>query len=270
MGLLTHKRNVFSQNGEDGIIEYLFQQLGEGTRTCCEFGAWDGIHLSNCRQLMLQGWKTVFIEGDSGKFKTLQKNFSGNPNVICENRFVGEGKDSLDAILGEHGIKELDFLSIDIDGKDYEVLCGLSLRPRVICIELNAGHRPDATELLDPAVAADNVGQPMFAFLRRAREMGYVFVCYTGNLFFVRNDEAARLGFTDIDGTEAYRDYLFALTPAEKEHMFLVNLGLVYPYHRYDNPLLSGDALSIGKLRRALLVGKRVLPKLKRTLIGSG
>lgn len=60
--LLDFKRNDFSQNGEDGIIEELFRRIGIEAKTCCEFGAWDGIYLSNCRRLIDQGWQTLFIE----------------------------------------------------------------------------------------------------------------------------------------------------------------------------------------------------------------
>ena len=35
-------RNIFSQFGEDGAIEKIFQILGEGDQWCVEFGAWDG------------------------------------------------------------------------------------------------------------------------------------------------------------------------------------------------------------------------------------
>jgi hypothetical protein len=36
-------KNVYSQNGEDGIIEQLFKELKINNPICCEFGASDGI-----------------------------------------------------------------------------------------------------------------------------------------------------------------------------------------------------------------------------------
>ena len=70
-GLLSHARNEFSQNGEDGVLARLLDLTGPGHRTCCEFGAWDGIHFSNTRALVLKGWRGIFIEGDPGKFAAL-------------------------------------------------------------------------------------------------------------------------------------------------------------------------------------------------------
>ena len=43
------KKNIYSQNGEDGIIEVILNRLDDKLdKTCCECGAWDGINLSNC------------------------------------------------------------------------------------------------------------------------------------------------------------------------------------------------------------------------------
>ena len=41
------KKNVFSQNGEDGIIEELIKRLEIKNLEVCEFGAWDGKLYSN-------------------------------------------------------------------------------------------------------------------------------------------------------------------------------------------------------------------------------
>jgi hypothetical protein len=41
------KKNVYSQNGEDGIIDYILNKIPDKDNWCCEFGAWDGKYLSN-------------------------------------------------------------------------------------------------------------------------------------------------------------------------------------------------------------------------------
>jgi len=59
--LLEYKKNIFSQNGEDGIIEKIFDLIGTRNKVCCEFGAWDGIHFCNIRNLIInKGWHGVF------------------------------------------------------------------------------------------------------------------------------------------------------------------------------------------------------------------
>jgi len=36
-------KNVYSQNGEDGVIEKIFKDLEIIDGVVCEFGAWDGV-----------------------------------------------------------------------------------------------------------------------------------------------------------------------------------------------------------------------------------
>ena len=44
---LSHRKNYYSQNGEDGVIDFLFKKLKINSGVLVEIGAWDGIHLSN-------------------------------------------------------------------------------------------------------------------------------------------------------------------------------------------------------------------------------
>jgi hypothetical protein len=113
--LLIYKSNQFSQNGEDGIIDIIFKKTGTTTKAFCEFGAWDGVHFSNCRSLALQGWSGIMIEGDVPRFSQLVDTYKQNPAIVCVNQFVNTSDNSLDAILQKHDMANLDFLSIDID-----------------------------------------------------------------------------------------------------------------------------------------------------------
>jgi hypothetical protein len=70
----------------------------------------------------------------------LQKACSQNANIMALNRFVGwDGDNSLDLILSATPIpRNIDFLSIDIEGNDYHVWRAMSMyRPKAICIEFN-------------------------------------------------------------------------------------------------------------------------------------
>jgi hypothetical protein len=64
LNMFSH--NIHSQNGEDGIIQELLNRLNlknSSDRYCVEFGAWDGMHLSNTFALVEGGWKAIYIEG---------------------------------------------------------------------------------------------------------------------------------------------------------------------------------------------------------------
>ena len=62
--LRPFRRNVYSQNGEDGVIDEIFRRLGRSSGWFCEFGAWDGRYGSNSYSLLRKGWDGVMIEGD--------------------------------------------------------------------------------------------------------------------------------------------------------------------------------------------------------------
>jgi hypothetical protein len=252
-GLLAYASNTYSQNGEDGIIARLFSVIGSRQKRCCEFGAWDGVHLSNTRALIEGGWSGALIECDNERFKRLKDNISQFPQAVAINACVDTGANRLSAILKKSGFSsELDFLSIDVDGLDYELFLSLhDIQPRVICVEVNAGHDPETTALIPQQVAANNVGQPLSVFVSAADKAGYRLVCYTGNAFFLRKDEGKELEIPMLTPKQAYHDYLQTLSPPGRQWMYLVNLGFAPPYYRYHNSMLSSSALKLSALQIA-------------------
>jgi hypothetical protein len=88
------EKNVYSQFGEDGIVEYFLGKLSHAKTSdgfCVEFGAWDGIHLSNTYNLIKnRDFSGILIEGDKSKVKLLNKNIPSEKVIkLCE--FVGFG-----------------------------------------------------------------------------------------------------------------------------------------------------------------------------------
>jgi len=141
MAFKKFEKNIQSQFGEDGVINEIFKRIGLKSKVCVEFGAWDGIHLSNTWNLWAnEQWDAILIEGDSDKFTTLSKNVQHLSNVSALNAFVtSSGQNSLDEILSRINPQlGIDLLSIDIDGDDYYVFEGLKkYRPRLIIVEYN-------------------------------------------------------------------------------------------------------------------------------------
>jgi methyltransferase FkbM-like protein len=197
--LKSFETNVNSQYGEDGVTEEILARLGKSTdldKWCVEFGAWDGLHLSNtCRLIQEVGYSAVLIEGNPAKYKELCKNFP-QTNIVKLCEFVDfKGQKSLENILlGTDIPKEFDFLSIDIDGNDYHILASLSeIRPKLICIEFNS-HIPNEVEFVQKADFKINVGSSAKSLILLAQEKGYDLVHATqGNLFFVRGDLTERV-----------------------------------------------------------------------------
>jgi hypothetical protein len=236
MTLLDRARNDFSQNGDDGIIDAIFEKIGESSRLACEFGAWDGVHLSNTRALILKGWRAVLLEADPARFADLERNYRDMPGVVCIQAAVDDRENRLDQIFSDAKITdELDLLVVDVDGLDYYVVASLELRPRVLCVEVNAGHYPASTQLVPREVAACDVGQPLGAFAQLLATMNYRLIAYNGNAYFLRNDID---GFPALSPLDAYRQASERRDAELQRWLYLVNRGSVHPYHRFRNPLL--------------------------------
>ena len=87
--LSDYSDNTYSQYGEDGIIEEILNRIENKyslDNWCVEFGAWDGIYLSNtCRLIRERNFNAVLIEGDKNKVKELEVNFpQENVFKICK------------------------------------------------------------------------------------------------------------------------------------------------------------------------------------------
>ncbi len=179
--LHSFRSNVHSQCGEDGILEKLFGELGIQSGSFCEFGAWDGQHLSNSRALLDRGWRGVFIEGDETRYKDLVSNVRTERAELILAFVEAEGPRSLDEILTQGRIVgtagQLDFLSIDIDSDDLAMWKGLKkIRPRVVCIEFNPTIPLDVEYTNPPG---ENKGNSAAAIHRFATGAGYDLVATT-------------------------------------------------------------------------------------------
>lgn len=190
--LLEHKRDIYSQTGEDGIIEKILEVISSNNKWCVEFGAWDGLFLTNTRHLIeSRGYSAVLIEADKKKFCDLQCNYSHNDNVIAINSLVGFGEDdTLDQILGTTPVPcDFDLLSIDIDGNDYHVWKAVSkYRPKVIVIEFNPTI-PTHIGFVQPADPSINQGASLLSLVELGKEKGYELVSVLPfNAFFVKSE----------------------------------------------------------------------------------
>mmetsp|Transcript_24679 Transcript_24679/g.45994 ORF Transcript_24679/g.45994 Transcript_24679/m.45994 type:complete len:447 (-) Transcript_24679:40-1380(-) len=198
--------NENSQGGEDGIIAELFNRLdiSNGEGWSCEFGAWDGQHLSNTFALIQKGFRGVFIEGDTTKYQDLLQTASHYPHMIPIHAYVHFAHDherSLDSLLRRTPIPfDFDLLSIDIDSYDYHVWDDLQdYSPKVVIIEFNSQIAVDVDFI---AVAEENIDEGLEGFLEYelsgtgfksmielAARKHYKFVLHIGaNLIFVRNE----------------------------------------------------------------------------------
>jgi len=188
--LEAHAKQVYSQGGEDGVLLRLFEKLGARHRYFVEFGAWDGVHLSNTANLRLHhGWRGLLMEGSERADGQLVR----RETVNAEN---------IEALFDHYGVpRDFDLLSIDIDGNDYWVWKAIErYTPRVVIGEYNIFFQPETAKTIayDPEHEWDRDhykayhGASLGAFEKLAEAKGYALVYtepFCPNAIFVRRTE---------------------------------------------------------------------------------
>lgn len=131
MNLDQKSKKIFSQNGEDGAIDYIFKKIGFKTKIFIEFGF--GCFENNSRNLIKNfGFSGLFIDGNSRECEIAKSHYRSN--IFIENAFIT--KENINQLISKHYTGDIDFLSIDIDGVDLHILDAIdAIHPRVVCIE---------------------------------------------------------------------------------------------------------------------------------------
>lgn len=193
---------VYSQNDEDGILAEIFRRIGVSSGTFCEIGVENGLEC-NTLHLLHQGWRGIWLEGNERQRRAVESKFGS----LLNNGRLGLGigyvfprniNETIVHGLAGMGIepRDLDFLSIDIDGMDIYLVEALQIQPKVICIEYNAKFPPHLSKkpvFNDTMLWAgsDYMGSSLAAIAETASQKGYALVGtnLTGaNAFLVRND----------------------------------------------------------------------------------
>jgi hypothetical protein len=208
---------AFSQNGEDGILLYLFALLGAGGRRVLEICAGAGRECNSANLIINHGWEGLLFDGNPENVRRGRQFFASHPDTFTlPPRFVQHWitRENINSLVKENGFTGgIDLLSLDIDGIDYWLWEALDIvSPRVVVAETQCiwGSTRAVTVPYDPQFRAGFVkhfgiysGASLPAFVRLAARKGYRFVGVQRlgfNAFFVRED----LG----------RDFLPAADPA--------------------------------------------------------
>jgi hypothetical protein len=202
-----YKKDIYSQNGEDGVVEEILNRLDINNGWVCEFGAWDGVHLSNTFSLIEKGFKGVLIEGDEVKFADLLELKKTYSNIFPIQSFVSHLKEEkgLDFLLSKTNLpKNFDVLSIDIDGFDYQVWKSLQFyQPKLVIIEINSSINPNNFSHIHTPEKYQGTG---FAAMNQLGEQkGYKFLCHTGNMFFIKKELYKKLDIPNYIDLENFR-----------------------------------------------------------------
>ncbi len=196
--LQRFEHQVYSQNGEDGVIAEIFRRIGSPARTFVEIGVGDGME-NNTTYLLMQGWRGGWLEADANSISRIQNAFREKLQskqlalqqtlVTAEN--VAASVEQLQAGL------EPDLLSIDVDRNTWYIWQALSnVRARLVVVEYNSLYPPnqDWKVPYHPEKVWNGTahfGASLKAYEELGRTLGYALVgceMFGANAFFVRSD----------------------------------------------------------------------------------
>ncbi|MDP9091554.1 MAG: FkbM family methyltransferase [Actinomycetota bacterium] len=245
---LEHARDVYSQMGEDGIAEALLAQFPNRNNWVVEFGAWDGVHLSNSRYLVAhRDFSAVLIEGSDRRFTDLEALYRNRADVHTIHAYVRTcDPNTLDDILSRTPTpKDFDYLSIDIDGNDYHVWASLlAYRPKLVCIEFNPTVASDI-EFIQPDDFSIKHGASIKAMVNLGRQKGYELAAMTtGNAFFVSEEMFPYVEIADnsINVLRADTSYVTHVFSGYDGTMFIVG-STELPFHQIPMRLANHQEL---------------------------
>lgn len=203
--LRSKEYQIYSQNGEDGLLLYIFSEIGTTNRKAIEFGIGDGKQCNLANLIINFGWQALMIDGNANGVTTAKKYYKEHPNcsdssVIIQNEFIT--KENINELFTNNSFGgEIDLLSIDIDGNDYWIWQAInSVNPRVVVIEYNASLGMDKSVSVeydksfyryDKHKSGWYHGASLAALQKLGLKKGYNLVgCDSNgvNAFFIRND----------------------------------------------------------------------------------
>jgi hypothetical protein len=192
---------VFSQFGEDGIVQFLVQRVPIENRVFVEFGVEDYTEANTRFLLMHDAWSGLIIDGGDAHRRFLEASgLAWRTTIEAVSAFVD--RDNIDDLIRGARIEgDIGLLSIDIDGNDLWVLQAIeSVSPRILVTEYNSLFGPDHAVSVpyDPAFARSEKhfsnlywGASLAALATVADRKGYALVGGNragNNAFFVRRD----------------------------------------------------------------------------------
>jgi hypothetical protein len=206
---------VFSQFGEDGIIQYLIHKVPIENDTFVEFGV-ESYAESNTRFLLSHdNWRGLIIDSGTAHREVLERTgLLWRHHIDARTAFID--RDNINSLIGDAGIRgDIGLLSIDIDGNDYWVLEALDVvSPRILVVEYNSTFGPEAAVTIpyDADFRRDRAhyshlywGASLSAFAELAARKSYALVggnSAGNNAFFVRSDVFGSL--REVPVAEAY------------------------------------------------------------------
>lgn len=192
---------VYSQWGEDGILQYLVKNVAVPVRIFVEFGVESYVEANTRWLLVNDNWSGLVIDGDPANIEAVRRDpVYWRHHLKAAAAFITA--ENINELLEANGLQgEIGLLSIDVDGVDYWIWKNITvIRPAIVVAEYNSLFGADraVTVPYDPGFQRKKAhhsmsyyGASLAALVSLGQEKGYAFVGSNSagsNAFFVRTD----------------------------------------------------------------------------------
>lgn len=199
--LQSHEFRVHSHAGEDGIVQFLINNVPIANRTFVEFGVED-YREANTRFLLANDhWSGLVMDGDSTNVAKIRADpVFWNSSLSAVEAFVT--RENVNELLASAGMTgDIGLLSVDVDGNDYWIFDAIEVaRPAIAVVEYNHRFGPTRSVTIpyEPQFVrrrSDHSwlcsGASLAAIVDAAKRKGMAFVgcnSFGNNAFFVRTE----------------------------------------------------------------------------------
>lgn len=244
--LSDYEKKIYSQNGEDGILEKIFEIISTTNKYYVEFGVENGDE-RNTRYLMEKyKWEGLLMDGGYS-----------NEKINLKKEFIT--KNNINYLFEKYNVpNEFDLLSIDIDYNDWYVLEAIlskqKFKPRVISMEYNASlHLEDKIVIYDPNYMwewnmSDYFNSSLYSIHTLLQKYNYTIVYCENkgvNLFAIHNSISIDIFKNSGNIHLLYKPPLYGLKKvghkkdSYKRHYLTSTEALKHTYNHYDYSLID-------------------------------
>ncbi len=250
LNINDYEFKIFSQFGDDGIIQYLIKHIPIENEIFIEFGV-DNYLESNTRFLMMNNnWAGFVMDGSEQAMRSL-KNRSWYWRYALTHKAVFIDKENINELLANTGFSDIGLLHIDLDGNDYHILAELdlsALNPSILIMEYNSVFGKDR-----PITIPYNS-----EFLRTKAHYSNL---YFGASLPALNHAASKKGYSLIGCNRAGNNAYFVRKNLLNERIRALSIEDAFIESKFRESRNKDDSLSYltGKERYAMIKGLEVL-----------
>jgi len=191
--LKKYHKNHYAQEGEDGLLEYIFENIEPKSKFAVEFGAGHVIKegTTNIKWLVDKfEWKSLMFEVTDKNHKVLREKYNIKKEMVDYK--------NINNLFEKYNVTEnIDLVVIDVDGQDYWIWETLTWRPQVVEIEFNTTLDLNESKVMMKDTNHFNwrssnssyYGASVLALKKLGKKKGYTLIdCCGRNLFFVLDE----------------------------------------------------------------------------------